>query len=266
MRIGAHVSIGRGFPKIFDNIKVLGGNCCQIFSHSPRTWKFKDVRERKVEAFRKRYKEEDIVPVVIHNSYLVNLASMKKEIHEKSMRNMRQELETAEVLGIDYVNIHPGSNKDTQVGLDRIVDSLNEIETNAYLLLENTANKIGSEFEHLQYIMERVSMKCGVTLDTCHAYDAGYDIVNKLDSVLDEFDSTIRLENLKCIHLNDSKYGLGSCRDRHEHIGFGEIGEEGFRNFINHPKLRDIPMILETPVDKQRGFRENIAAVKALRE
>jgi deoxyribonuclease-4 len=266
MRIGAHVSIAEGLPMIFDIIKALGGNCCQIFSHSPRTWKFKDIHERDVKTFKERYKKEDIVPVVVHNSYLVNLASPKKDLHKKSMDNMRQELETAEILGIDYVNIHPGSHKNTKEGMTKIVESLNAIDTDAYVLLENTADKIGSAFEHLAYIMEHVTIPCGVTLDTCHAYDAGYDIVTDLDSVLDEFDSTIGLANLKLIHLNDSKYGLGSKRDRHEHIGLGKIGTEGFRNFINHPQLRDIPLILETPVDSERGFKENIETIKKLRE
>ena len=266
MRIGAHVSIAEGLPAVFDHIISLGGNCCQIFSHSPRTWRFKDVRERDVETFRKRYDEEDIVPVVVHNSYLVNLASPKKDLHKKSMENMRQEMETAEILGIDYVNIHPGSHQDEREGMNRIIESLNAIDTDVHLLLENTADRIGSTFEHLAYIMDHITITCGVTLDTCHAYDAGYDIVNNLDNVLDELDSTVGLENLNLIHLNDSKYGLGSNRDRHEHIGLGEIGTEGFRNFINHSRLRKIPMILETPVDSQRGFAENIDVVKALIE
>jgi len=249
MRIGAHVSIAKGFPSVFDNIKSIGGNCAQIFSHSPRGWKFKDVQ--KVEEFKERYKKKDIKPIVIHNSYLVNLASMDKELHKKSMENMRKEFETAEVLGIDYVNIHPGSNKDVKIGLRRIVESLNSIETKAYLLLENTVRGIGSEFENLTYIIKNITIKCGVTLDTCHVYAAGYDIVSNLD---------------KLIHLNDSKFELGSKRDRHEHIGLGKIGIEGFRNFINHPKLRDIPKILETPVDERQGFKENIEVVKSLVE
>ncbi|MCK4637120.1 MAG: deoxyribonuclease IV [Methanomicrobia archaeon] len=264
MRIGAHVSIARGFPSVFDNIKSIGGNCAQIFSHSPRSWKFKDVQ--KAEEFRERYKKEDVSPIVIHNSYLVNLASLDKELHRKSMENMRKEFETAEILGVNYVNIHPGSNKDVKIGLNRIVESLNDIETKAYLLLENTASGIGSEFERLRYITENITIKCGVTLDTCHTYAAGYDIVSNLDNVLDEFDSIMGLEKLKLIHLNDSKFELGSKRDRHEHIGLGKIGMEGFRNFINHPKLRDIPEILETPVDKRRGFKENIEIVKGLVE
>ncbi len=266
MRIGAHVSIRGGLPTIFDSIKSLGGNCCQIFSHSPRTWRFKDVEERDIETFKERYKGEDIVPIVVHNSYLVNLASPKRDLHKKSMDNMRQEFETAEILGIDYVNIHPGSHDDTKEGINRIIESLNTMDTDAYLLLENTADKIGGEFDHLAYIMDHIRITCGVTLDTCHAYDAGHDIVNNLDNVLDEFDNTVGLKNLKLIHLNDSKHGLGSKRDRHEHIGLGEIGKEGFRNFINHPKLREIPMILETPKDERRGFKENIAVVKDLIE
>ena len=264
MRIGAHVSMAKGFPSVFDNIKSIGGNCAQIFSHSPRGWKFKDVQ--KVEEFKERYKKEDIKPIVIHNSYLVNLASLDKELHKKSMENMAKEFETAEVLGIDYINIHPGSNRDVKIGLRRIVESLNIIETKAYLLLENTVSGIGSEFENLRYIIKNITIKCGVTLDTCHAYAAGYDIVSTLDNVLNEFDSIIGLEKLKLIHLNDSKFELGSKRDRHEHIGLGKIGIEGFRNFINHPKLRDIPKILETPADERRGFKENIKVVKSLVE
>ena len=264
MRIGVHVSISKGFPSVFDEIKSIGGNCAQIFSHSPRSWRFKDPQN--VEEFRERYKKEDIKPIVIHNSYLVNLASMDEELHKKSMENTIKEFETAKSLGIDYVNIHPGSNRDPKIGLRRIIDSLNRIETDVYLLLENTASKIGSKFEDLEYIIENIEIETGITLDTCHAYAAGYDIVNDLDGVIGRIDESIGLKKLKLIHLNDSKFDLGSKRDRHEHIGMGKIGVDGFRKIINHPELRKIPKILETPVDQRRGFKENIEFVKRLIE
>ncbi len=276
LKVGAHVSISGGIYKSINRVKDLGGNCGQIFSHSPRGWKFSVPSEEESERFRDNY-NDDVRPIVIHEAYLPNLATPKDGLYKKSMDAMRKEIKTAEALGIEYINIHPGTHTGfgEDNGIEKIIKSLNdlneELEPSVEILLENTAGKgttIGYTFEQLKRIMDGSNIKTGVTIDTCHAFSAGYDFKSQdgLDNVLEEFDEIIGLDELKMIHLNDSKYGLGSNRDRHEHIGEGKIGEEGMRRIINHDLIKDKPFVLETPEEKNKGHKENIKVVKKLRE
>lgn len=276
LKIGAHVSISGGFHKSINREKEIGGNCGQIFSHSPRSWNFSIPNEEESKLFREKY-NEDIKPIVIHESYLPNLATPKEELHKKSMDAMRKEIKTADSLNIKYINIHPGTHTGfgEDNGIKKIIRSLNklyeELNPSVEILLENTAGKgttIGYTFEQLKRIMDGTKIETGVTIDTCHAFSAGYDLKSKdgLDEVLKKFDEILGLENLRIIHLNDSKYDLGSERDRHEHIGEGKIGKEAMKRIINHSLIKDKPFILETPEENGKGHKDNIKVVKKLRE
>lgn len=274
MNIGAHVSIRGGFTKAFDEFREINGTCGQIFTHSPRTWRFPDIDEEEAAKFKEIYKTREIWPILIHESYLTNLATPKKDIYEKSMETMKKEVNAATIMGIEYIKIHPGSHlgQGEQKGLNQIAESLSEMEpiiNDVVILLETTAGKgtdLGYTFEQLQYLRETTTIETGICLDTCHVYAAGYDIGTPegLDKTLEELNSTIKLAQVKAVQLNDSKHPFNSRKDEHAHIGLGEIGEEGFKVFLNHPKIRDLPLILETPADSLRGHKENIEAVKAL--
>jgi deoxyribonuclease-4 len=274
MNIGAHVSIKGGFTKVFDEIREINGTCGQIFTHSPRSWRFSDIDKEEAEEFKKIYSTKEIWPILIHESYLPNLATPKPDIYEKSMKTMEKEIRAAKMLGIEYINIHPGSHlgQGEQKGLDQIAESLSQLEPligDTTILLEITSGKgtdLGCTFEQLQYIRKATSITVDICIDTCHIYAAGYDIATPdgLDTTLEELDRIIGLSHVKAIQLNDSKHPFGSHKDEHAHIGLGEIGEEGFKVFLNHPAIRNLPLILETPLDSIRGDRENIAAAQAL--
>ncbi|OKY78526.1 MAG: Endonuclease IV Nfo [Candidatus Methanohalarchaeum thermophilum] len=275
LRIGAHVSISGGFSKSIDRIEKLGGNCCQIFSHSPRGWKFDVPSKEEGRDFMDRRKGSDVDPIVIHESYLTNLATPKDDLYRKSMDAMEKEVETAKRLGIKYINIHPGTHTGLgeEKGLKKISDSLNKLKEteDIEILLEMTSGSgttLGYNLDQIREIIENSKVPTAVTLDTCHVFSAGYDLAteNGLDEFTNEFDAKIGLNKLKLIHLNDSKFPLGSNKDRHEHIGEGKIGEEGMKRIINHEKLRNLPFILETPEDDKKGHKENIKKVKELRK
>lgn len=273
MHIGAHVSIRGGFLKVFDRIKSIGGNCGQIFTHSPRTWKFPDIDLEEAEKFKTIYEKKEMYPILIHDSYLPNLASPKKNIYKKSMHTIKKEIETAHLLGIEYLVIHPGSHlgQGEQKGLTQIADSLSALadSTTVTILLETTAGRgtdLGYTFEQLQYIKESTDMPTGVCLDTCHMFCAGYDITTEtgLETTISLLDDTVGLTEVKAVHLNDSKHPFKSKKDEHAHIGRGEIGTDGFKTFLNHPEMHRLPLILETPVDETRGHAENINTVRQL--
>ena len=259
---------------MFDEIKEIGGTCGQIFTHSPRTWRFPDVDQEEAEKFKSIYKTKEIWPILIHESYLTNLATPKPDTYRKSMAVMEKEVRTAALLGIEYIKIHPGSHlgQGEQNGLDQIAESLSQLKPlmdGITILLETTAGKgtdLGYTFEQLQYIREKTVIETGICLDTCHVYAAGYDIATPegLEKTIEDFDTIIGLPQLKAVQLNDSKHPFKSRKDEHAHIGMGEIGEEGFCIFLNYPKIRDLPLILETPADSVRGHKENIETVKAL--
>lgn len=275
-RIGFHVSVAQGFLKVFDNAKTLDANCCQIFTHSPRSWRFNLVSEDLGKIFKDRYQKKDVWPIVVHDSYLPNLASDDPVMREKSIESIKKEYISCNRLGVEFLNIHPGAHKgqSKEEGLSKICRSLDSIKEHVgkvTLLFENTSGSgsvLGSTFEELKFLLENTDFKCGITLDTCHLFTSGYDISNEeaLENTLSNFDSIVGLENLKLIHLNDTQGEINSKKDRHEHIGLGRIGQLGFKAIVNHEYLKNIPMIMETPVNEKRGDKENIIFLREMIE
>jgi deoxyribonuclease-4 len=248
-----------------------------MFTRNPRGWKFKKLDQSEVREFRRKVESFELNPVVSHMPYLPNLSSPKKLLYNKSVKSLIAELDRCNTLGIPYVVTHLGSHlgKGQDVGLEKLVSAINEAlsanKSKVTLLLENTAgtkNSMGSSFEEIRRILDRVEerSRTGVCFDTAHAYAAGYDLRSPrgVSETLAKFDSVLGLELLKVVHLNDSQVGLGSGRDRHEHIGMGYIGEEGFRTLFKHEALRSLPFIMETPIDERRDDVGNIRKVREL--
>jgi len=270
MKIGFHLSIGGSIDRVVDRAVEMGCNTLQMFSRNPRGWRSRKLDSEAAKSFRVKLKESEIWPVFIHTSYLLNLASPKVDVYLKSAEVLKDELSRAAALTVPYVVTHLGSHlgHGKKAGFKRIVDAINgsfsAVENKVVLLLENTAgtrNSMGSSFEDIEYIASRIEdrKRVGVCFDTCHAFATGYDLVSRgaVEHTLQRFGDIIGLENLKLVHLNDCKGGLGSKLDRHEHIGMGKIGERGFRNILKS-RLGQLPLILETPVDERRSDVENL--------
>jgi len=276
-RIGAHVSISGGVQKAVEREVDVGGNCGQIFVGSPRGWKVSDVDAEEAAQFQSASDEQDVGPWIVHGTYLVNFATPKDDLAEKSIRTVQQELDAAAELAIPYYVFHPGAHTGAgaETGVGNVAERLSEIDVpdGVTLLLENTAGKgttVGKSFEQLDRMVAESDHgygDLGVCLDTCHLYAAGYDFTTDdgMAEMVAELDDHVGTENVHYLHLNDSKHPLGSEKDEHEHLGEGEIGEEGFRNFLNHDALRDLPMVLETPED-DRGYPWNVEKARELRE
>jgi deoxyribonuclease-4 len=262
MLLGCHLSIAGGLEGVFLQAEELGINALQIFSHNARSWKMSELRPGEAERFRQRWQASRVEYIVIHTIYLINLASPEEGLYRRSIEAVVKELERAAQLGIPQVNTHIGAHKGLgpEWGLRRARAALEEVLSRTEglpvkLLLENTAGEgtvLGSAFRELAYLLEaddRGRGRLGVCLDTCHALAAGYELATAegLEETLAELDRAVGLERLALVHLNDSQYKRGSHKDRHQHIGEGEIGLEGFRNIVNHPALRELPFILETP-------------------
>ena len=272
MRIGAHVSVAGGVDKAIGREEDVGGNCGQIFAGSPRTWSVAEYSESEGERFRELRDEEGQSPYVIHSTYLVNLATPKDDLMEKSLTCLQRELDAADTLGVEYLVFHPGAHTGSGVesGLERIGEGLDQLDVpdDVKVLLENTAGKgttLGKDFEQLRRMMEETekgSSDIGVCIDTCHAHAAGYDLADSdgFDEMVAEIDREIGVESVEVLHLNDSKDGLGSEKDNHQHIGEGNIGDEGFENVVNCGEFDDLPMILETPTNG-KGYSENLEHV-----
>ncbi|MFB6147593.1 MAG: deoxyribonuclease IV [Candidatus Nanohaloarchaea archaeon] len=275
-RIGAHVSISGGVDKAVERQEEIGGNCGQIFAGSPRTWSVASYSEEDGETFRELREEKDQNPYVIHSTYLVNLATPKDDLFQKSMDCLQSELEAAATLGVEYVVFHPGAHTGSgrENGIERIAEGIDKLDIpeNVTLLLENTAGKgttLGKSFGELRQMIEKADTrdeKLGVCIDTCHAHAAGYDLENGFDDMVQELEEDLGLETVEVIHLNDSKDERGSEKDNHQHIGKGNIGEEGFRNVVNSDSLEDRPMVLETPDGEERGYRENLEKIMEIQE
>lgn len=277
LRLGAHMSVAGGLEKAFDRAAQVDSDAVQIFTSNQRQWKGREVTAEMVELFRATQAESGIEPVVSHNSYLINLASPKDDLWEKSIAGHEQELERCEALGIPYVVAHPGAHTGSgrEEGIARIVAALDTIHTdlpgyNVVTLLETTAGQgttIGGDFQDLAEILTQVAApeRVGVCLDTCHIFVAGYDIRDaaSYDETMSAFDEIVGVETLRAMHFNDSKGELGSNRDRHDHIGQGEIGVEGFRNFMNDKRLAGLSALLET--DKSDDLHEDREALELLR-
>ena len=279
IKIGAHMSTSGGFYKAVRRTIDIGGNTFQIFSHNPRSWKVRNYDQDEFESFKLVMTESGIrfSDVLVHAGYLINLASYKEDMWEKSINLMIQEIKVTAKLGIKHYNVHPGSHlgKGEKYAFDRIAKALDTVlEETQHLevtvLLENVAkkgNNIGFKIEQLGKIIELSSYKdlLGITYDTCHGFDSYYDITKEegAERLLDEIDSFVGLKRFKMIHLNDSKYPLGAAKDRHEFIGQGKIGVKGFENFLSFKEISRLPLILETPGDDSE-HEKDINAVKKI--
>jgi len=274
LRVGAHASIAGGVHNAVDEQREFGGNCGQIFSHSPQVWQDPDIEEENAARFREGSAEHDIGPWVIHASYLVNPATPKEDLREKSIRSLQQELDAAARLDIGYVNTHLGAHTGAGVegGLENAASALDglEVPEGVTVLVESDAGsgtKLGGEFEHLAAVLGESEQALEVCLDTAHMFAAGYDLSTPeaVDATIAEFDDVVGLENLACVHLNDSKHGCGTNKDEHAHVGKGLIGEDGMAAFVNHEAIRDVPLVLETPTEDGKGFAWNVDRVRELR-
>lgn len=269
--IGTHMSIAGGIAKTAENVVKMEANTMQIFSRNPRGSNFKIPSEKEVEEFQRIRQEYHFGPILAHAPYTMNLASAKPEVYEFACEVIREDVERMDALGIENIVFHPGSHTGigTEAGIQNIIGGLNQAITedqNITVLLETMSGKgteIGFQFEELKAIRDGVKYpeKVGVCLDTCHIFSAGYDIVNHLDKVLEEFDEILGLSLLKAIHLNDSMMPFASRKDRHATIGDGEIGLEALLNVLRHPKLQGIPVYLETPLD-DAGHKEEIKMIR----
>lgn len=276
LKLGLHISIQGKLDEAIDRAVERGCNTMQLFTRNPRGWSYRSLDLEVVDRFVKKFEGFDVKPVFAHMPYLPNLASARIDIYDKSVKSLIVELDRCAQLEIQYLVMHLGSNLGAgkKAGLKRIVDALNSAFSNSEfyttILLENTAgstNSMGSTFEDIQKIIEGVveNDRIGVCFDTCHAFAAGYDLVTSrgLKLTLERFDKVIGLHRLRLVHLNDSKGGLRSRWDRHDHIGLGKIGEEGFLNILSSP-LVECPLILETPIDERRSDVENLCKVREL--
>lgn len=273
LNIGCHLSASKGFENMGLESLKINANTFQFFTRNPRGGKAKEVNLEDVDKLLKIMKENNFAKILAHAPYTLNLCSADEGIREFAKNTMIDDLKRMEYLPGNMYNFHPGSHvgQGIEVGIDYIVKALNEIlkkDQTTIVLLETMAGKgseVGSTFKELKQIIDRVDLneKLGVCLDTCHVNDAGYDIVNNLEGVLEEFDNVIGLHRLKAIHINDSMNSLGAHKDRHQKIGDGYIGLEAFDRIINHEKLRHLPFYLETPHDDILGYAKEI---KLLRE
>jgi len=280
MLLGLQVSIEGKIYEALERAGQLGCNTMQIFSRNPQRWRENFLEPKDIEEFNKRQDKFNIKPLFIHIPYLINLASPNPKLYEVSIEAYIEDILEAHTLRVDYIVTHMGSHKDTseEAGLKRFTSALNRIlertkNTNVGILLENTTGSgswLGYKFSHQKTIIEGLNYKerIGLCLDTAHAYLAGYDITAEegLKELLGEIDKFVGISLIKVIHLNDAKDKLGSKRDRHEHIGKGKIGLEGLKRIINHPKLKDIPFILETPKKSDEDDRMNLNTVRKLRQ
>jgi len=275
MKLGCHVSIAGSVDKAVDRAHEIGCNTFQVFTRSPRMWKYREFRQEEIEEFKRKRSEAGIDPVFSHMPYLPNLSSSNPEPYRKSVETLRLELTRCNLLEIPFLVTHLGSHlgKGLETGINQIVGAIdeatNDLDHYPTILLENTSgktNEVGSTFEELRTIIESVSTeRIGVCFDTCHAFARGYDISARegIDSTIQNIEETIGFDRIRLVHLNDSKGELDSRLDRHNHIGIGHIGEEGFRQFLKS-RFKSKPLILETPVDEFRSDGDNLEKAREL--
>jgi deoxyribonuclease-4 len=272
--IGCHLSSSKGFLAMGETALEIGANTFQFFTRNPRGSKAKDIDPEDANALVSYMEANGFGKILAHAPYTLNPAGADPKVRDFAEMVMKDDLMRMEYVPGSYYNFHPGSHvgQGLEEGVQLISGLLNRLLTKdqtTIVLLETMAGKgteVGRTFEELQMILDRIELKekVGVCLDTCHVYDAGYDIVNDLEGVLGEFDRIIGLEKLKAIHINDSKNPYSSHKDRHEKIGEGSIGLAAFSRIINHPKLRDLPFYLETP-NELDGYAKEIEILKASR-
>ncbi len=285
-RVGFHVSIAGGIQKSVTNALDIGCTAFQIFTRNPRGWAERDLVDTEIESFKTNLTKSGIQnnSVAVHMPYLPNLSGPDGEIYEKSKKSFANELIRCSRLGIEYLVIHLGSHRGLgyESGKEQLLKSCAEAtdnyksifkrKLNVTILLENSAGQkgsIGSTLEELSEILDNLSDKTfGVCLDTCHAFASGYDLksLKACNEFIGNFDSVVGLNALKFIHLNDSKGDIGTHLDRHEHIGLGKIGIEGFKSILNSISLRDLPVIMETPRESNSDCTKNLEVVRKLRK
>lgn len=271
--IGCHLSTSKGFAAMGKTALSIGANTFAFFTRNPRGGKAKALDPKDIEELLRLMNDNSFGTLVAHAPYTLNPCSDKPQTRQFALECMADDLMRMESLPGNYYNFHPGSHvkQGVEAGIKLIAELLDQVikpGQTTTILLETMAGKgteVGHHFEELAAIIERVEKNkhLGVCLDTCHVHDAGYDIVNDLDGVLAEFDRVVGLERLRAIHLNDSKNPLGSHKDRHERIGEGTLGLEAFDRIVNHPKLRHLPFILETP-NELPGYEQEIKMLRAM--
>jgi deoxyribonuclease-4 len=281
MPLGAHLPTSKGFKAALENAQSLDCDCLQIFSKSPRQWNAAPLDAAKVTAFREAWDASGYSPLVVHDSYLINLAAPDDAVRQKSIAAMIDEVERAEALGADFLVTHCGahlSSKDEvgeRGGVERLTASLREVlaktpDLKVRIALENTAAQgtcLGGPFEHIGDVLKELqSDRLVVCFDTCHAFAAGHGLATaeEVDETVRQFDAIIGIDKLAVVHLNDSKGECGKHLDRHEHIGEGKIGREAMARILTHPKLKHLPFILETP-EVETKVADNLNTVRELR-
>ena len=273
LKIGCHLSASKGYSDMVSMSEKIGANTFQFFTRNPRGGKAKEINENDIQEFLEKSKKIGIEIILAHAPYTINCASSDENIRRFAKETLVDDLRRMEYIPNNLYNFHPGSHvgQGVEVGTKFIINILNEVlkeEQTTTVLLETMAGKgseIGRTFEELKEIIDGVKLKdkLGVCLDTCHVHEAGYDIVNNLDGVLEDFDKITGIEKLKAIHINDSKNPIEAHKDRHEKIGDGYIGIEAFERIINHPNLRNLPFLLETP-NELDGYAKEIELLKKL--
>ncbi|MCX6659693.1 MAG: deoxyribonuclease IV [Candidatus Bathyarchaeota archaeon] len=276
IKCGVHISITGTIDQAVDRAQEKTCNTFQIFTRNPRSWKTKRLEPKNIIRFKEKVSTSGIFPVVAHMPYLANLSSPRETVYKKSIGALLEELNRCGKLGIPFIVTHLGSHLGIgrEMGLNRLINALNlaieSSESKATILIENTAgtkNSMGSSFEDIREIIDNVvKSHVGICFDTCHAFAAGYDLRNKdsVEGTMSMLRDTVDLALLKVVHINDSKGDLASRIDRHEHIGLGCIGHEGFRAILHDRTIRELPLILETPIDRRGTDITNIQRIRRL--
>ena len=277
-RLGAHMSVAGGFHLAVERGLRVGCQTIQIFTKSNNQWDALPISAESVKQFQKSMKESGIGPVFAHTAYLINVGSPEKETYERSKKALKVEVERATTLGLAFIVLHPGSHKETgeEACLKRIAETVAWVLDRTkgssvkvlYEIAAGQGSAVGHRFEHLNTLLKLTEHpdRTGICLDTCHLFAAGFDLRTEAayQKTMDEFDRIVGLKTIQAIHLNDSKKELGARVDRHEHIGEGQIGLEGFRSLMNDPRLSHVPMVLETPKD-EKTLAEDVMNLKTLR-
>ena len=269
--LGCHLSTSNGFRKMGETAVGINANTFQFFSRNPRGGAARGLIQADLDALRNLLIENDFGDILVHSPYTLNMASANPKTLEFAKMVLKDDLERLKRIPSNLYNFHPGSHtgQGREQGITQIADIINELlteEINTTVLLETMSGKgseIGQTFEDLRDIIDKIELsdKMGICLDTCHLFSAGYDIVNDLEGVLEEFDKVVGISRIKAVHLNDSMYPFDSKKDRHARVGEGTIGLEAIVKFVSHPKLKMLPFILETPLDT-KGHGEEIAMLR----
>lgn len=275
MIIGCHLSVSKGFEAMGKEALSIGANTFQFFTRNPRGGKAKKIDKDDIDKLIKLMKENNFGKILAHAPYTLNPCSKDEKLRRFALSTMTDDLKRMEYLPNNLYNFHPGSHVGQGIdkGIELISSQLNKVlyeDMTTTVLLETMSGKgseVGSKFEELKAIIDNTNLKdkMGICLDTCHVFDGGYDIVDNLENVLEEFDRIIGLNRLKAIHINDSMNYLGCHKDRHQKIGKGGIGIDAFERIINHPALKNLPYYLETP-NELDGYAEEIRLLRNLQK